>query len=70
MAESKRLTVSLSEEAVAKLEWIAKSKGITLAEALRRAIATEGYILQEIGKGRQVLIRDPGSSEVRELVFR
>jgi hypothetical protein len=70
MADTKRMTVNLAEDALAKLKWIADSQGITLTEALRRAIATEGYIRQEASKGHKILVQDPATNVVRELVFR
>ncbi|AGY58905.1 ribbon-helix-helix protein, CopG family [Gloeobacter kilaueensis] len=70
MAEKKKLTVNLSDDALADLEQIAKAQGITLTEAIRKALATEGYLLRETKLGRKILVQDPSTKEIRELVFR
>ena len=65
----KRMSVSLSADAARMLEFIAQSQGISQNEALRKAIATEAYLLQEITQGSKVLLQKK-NKEVREVVFR
>lgn len=68
-ASGKRMSVSLPREAAEKLEWLAKEKGTTLSEALKHAIATEGYIQKELQDGSIVLIQRADKT-LREVVFR
>lgn len=66
---AKRMSVSLSADAARLLEFIAQTQGITQNEALRKAIATEAYLLQEMMQGSKVLLQT-ADKEVREVVFR
>lgn len=68
--EKKRMSLTLSVDAVEKLEWLAKVQGgISLNEAIRRAIATEGYIRKEIEADSKLLVQK-SNGDIRELVFR
>jgi len=65
----KRLSISLSDDAANLLEFLAQSQGITQNEALRRAIATEAYLLEERTQGTKVLLQK-SDRELREVLFR
>jgi hypothetical protein len=65
----KRLSISLSEDAADLLNFLARSQGITQNEALRKAIATEAYLLKERIEGTKVLFQKP-DKEIREVLFR
>jgi 4-aminobutyrate aminotransferase-like enzyme len=65
----KRMSVTLAGDATRMLEDLAAAQGITQSEALRKAIATESYIREELSNGSKVLIQKP-SLEIREVVFR
>jgi hypothetical protein len=65
----KRLSISLSDDAANLLEFLAQSQGITQNEALRRAIATEAYLLKERMEGTKVLLQK-SDKEIREVLFR
>jgi hypothetical protein len=65
----KRLSVSLSDDAANLLEFLAHSQGITQNEALRKAIATEAYLLKERMQGTKVLLQK-SDKEIREVLFR
>ncbi len=65
----KRMSVSLSDDAARMLEVLAKTQGITQNEALRKAIATEAYLQQEIKLGTKVLLQK-SDKEIREVIFR
>jgi hypothetical protein len=68
--DKKRMSLTLSVDAVQKLEWLAKVQGgISLNEAIRRAIATEGYIRKEIEADSKLLVQK-SNGDIRELVFR
>jgi Ribbon-helix-helix protein, copG family len=66
---TKRMSVSLSGDAARLLEHLAEAQGITQNEALRKAIATEAYLRQEMEQGAKVLLQK-SNKEIREVVFR
>jgi hypothetical protein len=66
---NKRMSISLSGDVIALLEFLAETQGITQNEALRKAIATEAYFLQERNQGSTVLLQK-SDKEIREVVFR
>ena len=65
----KRMSVTLSGDAARLLEYLAEAQGITQNEALRKAIATEAYLRQEMEQGAKVLLQK-SDKEIREVVFR
>ncbi|WP_027401581.1 ribbon-helix-helix protein, CopG family [Aphanizomenon flos-aquae] len=65
----KRMSVSLSDDIARLLEFLAESQGISQNEALRKAIATEAYLLKERQQGTKVLLQRP-DKEIREVLFR
>lgn len=65
----KRMSISLSADIARMLEFLAKSQAISQNEALRKAIATEAYLLEERMQGTKVLLQKP-DKEVREVLFR
>lgn len=66
----KKMTITFSEEVAEELKEMAESQGLSMNEVLRRALATEKYLLQAVRSGHRVLIRDEASKETRELVLR
>ncbi|AFZ61451.1 DUF2188 domain-containing protein [Anabaena cylindrica FACHB-243] len=66
---TKRMSITLSGDIANLLEYLASSQGITQNEALRKAIATEGYLLEERQQGSKILIQKP-DKEIREVLFR
>ena len=65
----KRMTISLPEDVVQMLEKLSDSQGVTQNEAIRRAIATESYLKDELEKGSTLLIQK-SNRDIREIVFR
>ena len=63
-----RTTISLSADAVEKLDWLAGLQGISRNDAIRRAIATESYIREALQNGSKILIQKSDKS-IQELVF-
>ncbi len=63
-----RLTVELPVACALQLSQIAQRDGSTLTQALRRALATERYLLRRRQAGARVLLEAPDGA-VRELVF-
>ena len=68
--QEKRYTLRLSPEAAETLEWIAKARGgVTIAEAIRRALGTERLLLEQIQEGYSVVLEKPGK-RAKELILR
>lgn len=66
---SKRMSVSLPPDTAALLEQLAQSQGVTMVEAIRRAISTEAYLKGEIREGCRVhIVAADGTT--KEVVFR
>ena len=66
-AHKVRLTADLPYAEVDALKVLAEKQGVTMTEALRRAIATEKLLAERRAKGSRVLLDDNG--RVTELVF-
>lgn len=66
---NKRMSVSLSGDAARMLAYLAEAQGITQNEALRKAIATEAYLREEMEQGAKVLLQK-SNKDIREVVFR
>jgi hypothetical protein len=65
-----KITLRLSPEARASMEWIASKYGnVSLAEVIRRALGTEKFLLEQKDKGAAILIEEPGG-RVKDVVFR
>jgi hypothetical protein len=65
----KRMSISLPSDIADLLEYLAKFQGISQNEALRKAIATEAYFLQERQQGNRVLIQ-AHDQQIKEVIFR
>lgn len=65
----KRMSVSLPADIAGLLEFLADVQGVSQNEALRKAIATEAYLQQEIREGSTVLIQK-SNKDIKEVVFR
>jgi hypothetical protein len=61
-----RVTVQLSEEQFTWLKHLASTQNVSLAKALRKALATESYLHQARLEGAKILIESNNS--IRELV--
>ncbi|MBL8541896.1 MAG: hypothetical protein JNK68_16255 [Betaproteobacteria bacterium] len=65
--EKVRLSADLSADVAVALQQLALDQGITLTEALSRAISTESYLHQKRSAGGKVLLDEDG--KLKELVF-
>jgi predicted transcriptional regulator len=63
-----RLSVNLTPEIAESLRSISNRRGITLTEAIRRAISTQLFVEDALDQGAKILISEP-DEPVRELVF-
>ena len=68
--EETKLTLRLSPEARSALETIARKRGgVSFAEAVRRAIGTELFLINEQDKDSRILIEDKNKN-IRQLILR
>jgi hypothetical protein len=63
-----RLNADLSPDVANALKALAEKQGVSLTEALSRAIGTEFALSKERAKGGQVLVKQ--GKDVKELLFR
>jgi len=69
--DMKKFTLRLGPDAVSDLDWISKKYGgINLTEVLRRAVATEKYLLEQQENGDVVILENKRTGRQRELAFR
>lgn len=66
---TKRLSFSFPPETARYLEELAEGQGITQNEVLRKALATEHYLYNEIKRGAKVFLQN-SDEQMREVVFR
>jgi len=67
----KKLTLRLGVEAVSDLAWVAQQYGgISLTEVLRRAVATEKYLLEQQKAGDVIILENKRTGRQRELALR
>jgi hypothetical protein len=64
-----RLNVNLNKETAAALKDIAEKQGISLTEAVRRAIALLKFVDEERTAGRKIQTMDSDGKNKRELVL-
>lgn len=63
-----RLSANLSGEVVDALKEVATRQGITITEALRRAISHQKFFTDAVRGGDKVLLRKPDGT-YREILF-
>ena len=63
-----RLNADLAPDVAEALQHLAARNGISLSEAVRRAISTEAYLQETRDSGGKVLI-EGGDGRLKELVF-
>lgn len=67
--ETKKVTVNLPTETIERIREIADKHGLTMTEAIRRAIITESYLEKQMAEGNKILLEKPDNTYT-ELVFR
>ncbi len=67
--QTKRVAVTLPLETIEKLDKIASRHGITMTDAIRRAVATEDYLNNEIQENSKILIQKSDNTLI-EVIFR
>jgi Arc/MetJ-type ribon-helix-helix transcriptional regulator len=68
MNDSKKITVNLPSDQVEFLQDLAKEGNISFTDALRRAINSERFFVDQEKTGKKVLVEDNG--KVREVIRR
>jgi len=63
-----RLNAELAPDVANALRLLAQDQGVSVSEAVRRAISTETYIYRAQQSGKKVLIDQDG--RLKEVVFR
>ena len=66
---SVKVSVNLPEETVETLRALAKKRGITMTEALRKAIANEKFLNDAKDEGAKILIQDEKSKDIKQLII-
>lgn len=64
-----KISANLSVQVVEALKSIAKDRGISMTEALRRAIGTEKFLLDADKEGSKILIEDK-DHRMRQIILR
>jgi len=72
MADQKivRTSMNLPEESIETLRELAQKTGSSMAEVVRRAVATEKFLRDTAAEGSKILIKDKDSDMLRELLIR
>lgn len=66
-----KYTVDFGEQLDKQLEQLAKTKGTTKAEVMRRAIASYDYLVRQVdeSKGMKIAVSDRNDKVVKEIVL-
>lgn len=64
-----KTSVSLPEDSLNSLREIAEKSGTTMAQVLRKAIATEKFLQDTVAEGGKVLIQDKDNT-LKQLLVR
>jgi len=64
-----RLSVNLSRDVALTLRNMAQQQGVTVTEALRRAIGTEKFLRDETSTGSKILIEDT-NNKFKQIILR
>ncbi|WP_241031951.1 ribbon-helix-helix protein, CopG family [Rhodococcus koreensis] len=67
--KSIRLSVNMNTETAEALREIAEAYGISVTEAVRRAVSVAHFVEEQTRQGKTVQIEDPKTGKVRELVM-
>lgn len=64
-----KISMNMSDEALASLRELAERYDVTMTEAARRAITVMKLLDDSQRDGRDVLLRDPATKETDRLIF-
>jgi predicted transcriptional regulator len=69
MSGTVKISANLSEAVVEALRETAEKKGVSMTEALRQAISHESYFQDAVSKGQKVLLEEPKTGRLREVII-
>lgn len=64
-----RLSVNMNPETADALREIAKAYGVSITEAVRRAVSVAHFVEQQSRDGKSVQIEDPKTGKIKELLM-
>ena len=64
-----RLSVNLNPESAEALKEMAKRRGISYTEAIRRCVGIYKYVLDEHNQDRKITTSKPNGKKVKELIL-
>ncbi len=72
MADSRvvKTSMTLPQKSLDTLRKMAEEAGSSMAEVVRKAVATEEFLRENSARGNKILIKDRDSDVLRELVLR
>ena len=65
----KKVSIDLPSDTLDAIRRIAEHRNLTMTDAIRRAVATESYIEDQINNGGTILVKKPDGT-YKEVVFR
>lgn len=65
---SRRTSFNLSPEAEEVVRELARRRGVSMSEAIRRALSTEKFLTDKQTQGAKILIQEPDRT-IREVVI-
>jgi Ribbon-helix-helix protein, copG family len=65
-----KTSMNLPEDSLKTLRKLADDSNVTMAEVIRRAVATERFLRETIASGGKILIKDKNGDSLRELLIR
>lgn len=68
-ARVKRLTINMPISVFDELQERAETRGLTITELIRRAVALDNYLTREMSSSDRLLIERREDNSLRELVF-
>jgi hypothetical protein len=69
IAHDVKISANLSASVVEALKDIAARRGVSMTEALRQAISHEKYFQDAIDQDQKILLEEPKSGRLREVVL-
>jgi hypothetical protein len=69
VARDVKISANLSASVVEALKDIAARRGVSMTEALRQAISHEKYFQDAIDQDQKILLEEPKSGRLREVVL-
>lgn len=66
---AKRLNIVLSDEVANKISSMSVEDNQTMTEVIRQAVSLKAFVRDVLANGEKILILDPDTEKVREVVF-